>query len=136
MMGCVAVLIFTCLLRLSTAETGTRQIIGKTGPNYRGVITIPIKAPVQHDWEISLQFNEPIRILPSWKAKITHRSQLRHILENKVFNSVLNNGTILNINFQAKLFNIHRNPKAKVIYYAQTQGRRAKLQSKHHGEDI
>lgn len=115
MMGCVAVLIFTCLLRLSTAETGTLQIIGKTGQNYRGVITIPIKAPVQHGWGISLQFNEPIRILSSWKAKITHRSQLRYMLENKVFNSVLNTGTMLNINFQAKLFNIHRNPKAKVM---------------------
>lgn len=74
-MGYVAVIFLTCLLGLSLAETGTLQIIGKRGQNYRGVITIPIKAPVQHGWEVSLQFNEPIRIISSWKAKITHRSQ-------------------------------------------------------------
>ena len=115
-MGYVAVIFFTCLLGLSMGETGTLQIISKKGKNYRGSITIPIKAPVQHGWEISLQFNEPIRILSSWKAKITHLSQLRYTMENKVMNSILNTGTTLKINFQAKLFNIHRNPEAIVTF--------------------
>ena len=97
-------------------ETGTLQIISKKGKNYRGSITIPIKAPVQHGWEISLQFNEPIRILSSWKAKTTHLSQSRYTMENKVMNSILNTGTTLKINFQAKLFNIHRNPEAIVTF--------------------
>ena len=115
-MGLLAAILFTCLLKLSMAETGTLKITGTAKNSYRGVINIPIKATVKGGWKVHLHFKEPIKILSAWTAKITHRSQLSYTLENKPWNSNINPGTTLKIGFHAKLIKSNSNPAVNVTF--------------------